>query len=108
MLFLFDTYVGSVPNYGCEIWNFQNGTDVEKVQLQYLKTLLGIKKTMNSAVVYCETGRFHIKVIGLFRIFSFWLKLLKVKILFYSHVAICNVGNVINPKKYLNSEKQTL
>ena len=74
MMFFVDTYVGSVPNYECEIWNFQNGTDV---QLQYLKTLLGVKKNMNSAVVYCETGRFPMKVIRLFRIFSFWFKLLK-------------------------------
>ena len=36
MLSLFDTYVGSVLNYGCEIWGFHNGKDVEKVQLQYL------------------------------------------------------------------------
>ena len=44
MLSLFDTYVGSVLNYGCEIWGFQNGRDLEKVQLKYLKTLLGVKK----------------------------------------------------------------
>ena len=42
MLSIFDTYVGSVLNYGCEIWGFHNGIDVEKVQLQYLKTLLGL------------------------------------------------------------------
>ena len=35
MLSLFDTYVGSVLNYGCEIWGFHNSKDVEKVQLQY-------------------------------------------------------------------------
>ena len=50
MLSLFDTYVRSVLNYGCVIWGFHNGKDVEKVQLQYLKTLLGVKKTTRSAV----------------------------------------------------------
>ena len=44
MLSLFDTYVGSVLYYGCEIWGFHYGKVVEKVQLQYLKTLLGVKK----------------------------------------------------------------
>ena len=34
MLSLFDTYVGR-----CEMWGFQNGRGIEKVQLQYLKTL---------------------------------------------------------------------
>ena len=43
MLSLFDTYVRSVINYWCEIWGFHNGKDVEKVQLQYLKTLLDVK-----------------------------------------------------------------
>lgn len=43
ILSLFHTYVGSVLNYRCEIWGFQNGKDDEKVQLQYLKTLLGVK-----------------------------------------------------------------
>ena len=73
MLSLFDTYVGSVLNYGCEIWGFQNGRDLEKVQLYYLKTLLGVKKNTNSAFVYYETGRFPMKVVRLFRIFKFWL-----------------------------------
>ena len=58
MLSLFDTYVGSVLNYGCEIWGFQNGRDLEKVKLKYLKTLLGVKKNTNSAAVYYETGRY--------------------------------------------------
>ena len=31
MLSLFDTYVGSVLNYGCEIWGFHNVKVVEKV-----------------------------------------------------------------------------
>ena len=57
MLSLFDTYFGSVLNYGCEIWGCHYGKVVEKVQLQYLKTLLGVKKIYNSSVVYCETGR---------------------------------------------------
>ena len=75
MLSLFDTYVRSVINYWCEIWGFHNGKDVEKVQLQYLKTLLGVKKNTYSAVVYCETGRFQI--VRLFRILKFWFKLLQ-------------------------------
>ena len=50
-------------NHGSEIWGFHNGKDVEKVQLQ--------KRTTNCVVVYCETGRFPMKVARLFRIFTF-------------------------------------
>ena len=51
MLSLFDTYVGSVLNYGCEIWGFHNGKDLEKVQLQYLKSLKGVKKNLQLFIV---------------------------------------------------------
>lgn len=39
-----------------------------KVQVQYFKTLFGVKMTRNSAVVYCDTGRFpmKLKVVKLF------------------------------------------
>ena len=40
MLSLFDTYVGSVLNYGCEIWRF----DVEKSTATILENSLGVKK----------------------------------------------------------------
>ena len=39
--------------------------DVEKVQVQYLKSLLGVKSTTNCAVVYFETGRFPMEVVRL-------------------------------------------
>lgn len=54
--------------FGCELLGFHSGKDEEKVQLQ---------KTMNSAVDYCETGRFPLKIVRPFRIFMFWFKLLQ-------------------------------
>ena len=62
---MFDSYDGSVFNHGSEIWGFHNGKDVEKVQVQYLKSLLGVKSTTNCAVVHCETGRFPMKIVRL-------------------------------------------
>ena len=34
-LSLFDTYVGSVANYGCEVWGLQPTKDIEKVHLDF-------------------------------------------------------------------------
>ena len=31
----FDTYVGSILNYGAEIWGFHKATDIEKVLNAY-------------------------------------------------------------------------
>ena len=72
-------HVESVLNYGCEIHvqGFHNGKDVEKSTTTILENLLGVKKNTNSAVVYCETGRFPLKVVRLFRIFKFQFKLLQ-------------------------------
>ena len=32
---IFDTYVGSILNYGAEIWGFHKALDVEKVHLMF-------------------------------------------------------------------------
>ena len=36
-LSLFDNYVGSVANYGCEVWGLQPAKDIEKVYLDFCK-----------------------------------------------------------------------
>ena len=36
-LSLFDTYVGSVANYGCEVWGLHPAKDIEKVHLDFCK-----------------------------------------------------------------------
>jgi hypothetical protein len=37
LLLLFDTYVKSVVNYGCEVWGFHKGVDIETLHLSFLK-----------------------------------------------------------------------
>jgi hypothetical protein len=44
MLSLFDTYVASILNYGCEVWGSHCEKDVENVHLEYLKYVLGVRK----------------------------------------------------------------
>ena len=50
---LFDTYVLSVLNYGCEIWGNIKGENVERVHRNFCKYLLGVK---NYLAVYLELG----------------------------------------------------
>ena len=33
----FDTFVGSVANYGCEVWGSHPAKDIEKVHLNFCK-----------------------------------------------------------------------
>ena len=44
LISLFDTYVLSVLNYSCEIWGNHKGAELEKIHLNFLKNILGVKK----------------------------------------------------------------
>ena len=71
---IFDTYVGSILNYGAEIWGFHKATDIEKVHLSFLKRILGVKKSTFSNLVYHELGRFPLYMKRKLKIFKYWLK----------------------------------
>ena len=43
LMSLFDTYVTSIVNYGCEIWGFHKGSDIETLHLYYLKRILKVR-----------------------------------------------------------------
>ena len=43
-LHVFDTYISSVLSYGCEIWLFVPGHDVENVHIEFCKRILNVKK----------------------------------------------------------------
>ena len=60
LLSLFDTYVASILNYGCEVWGSHYANDVEKVHLEYKKSILSVRKNTNTASVYFETGRLFV------------------------------------------------
>ena len=76
LISLFDTYVASILNYGCEVWGSHSANDVEKVHLEYIKSILGVRKNTNTASVYFETGRLPMKTVRFFRMFKFWFKVL--------------------------------
>ena len=72
---IFDTYVGSILNYGSEIWGFHKATDIEKVHLSFLKRILGVKKSTFSNLVYYELGRFPLYMKRKLKIFKYWLQI---------------------------------
>ncbi|PJE78138.1 hypothetical protein CI610_02930 [invertebrate metagenome] len=56
---LFDTYVACVLNYGCEVWGQAVSPQIEKIHLLFLKDLLNVKKTVNSAMVSSKLVDIH-------------------------------------------------
>ena len=54
---LFDSLVGSILNFGSEIWGMHEATDVELVHTKFLRKLLSVKRSTNRSALYGELGR---------------------------------------------------
>ena len=76
LLNLFDSHVGSVLNYGCEIWGFHNAPTIERVHRKFLKKILNVDINANNEVVYGETGRFPFLIHRQIQILKYWFKLI--------------------------------
>ena len=76
LISLFDTYVLSILNYSCEIWGNHKGAELEKIHLNFLKNILGVKKTTSNCLTYFECGRLPLRIIRIIRVFKFWFRLL--------------------------------
>ena len=67
-LSVFDTYISSILNYGCEIWGFDKAKDVEKVHTDFCKRILNVKGTTSNYMIYSELGRVPLHIIRKIRI----------------------------------------
>jgi len=54
---LFDILISSILNYGSEVWGFVKGSSVERLHLQFLKRVLGVKRNTQNDFIYGEVGR---------------------------------------------------
>ena len=59
MFHLFDSLVGSILHYGCEIWGFSNAECIERVHRKFCKWILNVKMSTNSNALYNKLGRYH-------------------------------------------------
>ena len=50
--------------------------DIEKVHLEFLKSVLGVRRNTNTTMIYFETGRLPLYHVRILRMFKFWFKLL--------------------------------
>ena len=72
---MYDTYA-SILNYGCELWGFHKGLDIETLHLSFLKKILKVRRSTVNYMVYFELGRLPMYVNRYVRMLSYWLKLL--------------------------------
>ena len=58
---MFDTCVLPILDYACEIWSQgKEHVSIERIQLKFIKMLLGVKSSTANYAIYAETGRFPI------------------------------------------------
>ena len=69
---LFDTLVGSILNFGSEIWGFHEATDIELIHTKFLRRILGVKKSTNLAALYGVPMSITRKL----NIIKYWIKIL--------------------------------
>ena len=77
---LYDSYVDPVLNYSSEIWGkTKSVASIERVQLRYLKYMLGVKDSTCTPAVFGETGRFPVYVQQRIKLIKYWLRLISLQ-----------------------------
>ena len=75
---LFDSLVGSILNYGAEIFGYNEGKKIELVHCKFLRKLLCVRKSTNLDGLYGELGRYPMKICLKIIMIKYWFKLLKL------------------------------
>lgn len=73
---LFDKLILPILNYGGEVWGFSQANIIERVHLQFCKSLLGVKKTTQNDFVYGELGRTTCITKRYLQVIKYWFKIL--------------------------------
>ena len=73
---LFDKLIKPILHYGAEIWGFSNAIVLERVQMQFFKNVLGVKRSTQNDFVYGEVGILDLKTVRLASVIKYWFKIL--------------------------------
>ena len=73
---LFDSLVGSILNFGAELWGTHEATDIELVHTKFLRRVLKVKKSTNLAALYGELGRVPLVVYRKVIMIKYWIRIL--------------------------------
>ena len=87
---LFDTLVGSVLSYACEVWGFHGAPDIERIHSQFCRYLLGVKKSTNIAALHTELGRLPMIISRKLRILRYWFKIINTE-----NVVVREIYNIL-------------
>ena len=73
---LFDSLVGSILNFGAEVWGYHEATDIELIHTKFLRRILNVRKSTNLTALYGELGRVPLVVHRKIIMIKYWIKIL--------------------------------
>ena len=73
----FEKMIIPILRYGCEVWGFHQGPDVERVHLQFMKRIIVVKKSTQNDFVYGEFGKIPLINRRKVQILKYWLKIVQ-------------------------------
>ncbi len=110
-LHLFDAMITPILTYGSDIWGYGNLRLIEKVQLNFCKYILKLKRSTPNVMVYGELGRFPIEIAMKVKIIKFWGSLIsnenKLSSKMY-HILYSKHVNMISDSQWLTSIQNIL
>ena len=75
---LFNALVLPILSSSCEIWGFENAPQLDTVHLGFLKSILGVRKTVPTPYVYKELGVHPLRNDRIIRMIKYWIKILNL------------------------------
>ena len=76
---LFGSQIQPIVQYGSEIWGLEKGIMIEKIQVFFMKKLLGVGWRTPNDFMYGELGRYPIHVNSSVRCIKYWLKVTRME-----------------------------
>ena len=73
---LFETMVTPIMLYGAEVWGIDGCDEIDRLQMKFYKSLLGVNKQTTNAAVYGELGRYPLTNTAKKRSINYWLKIM--------------------------------
>ena len=68
---LYDSFVGSIISYACEVWGFSKSKELERIHMRFCRRVLGVKVSTRNAGINGELGRYPLYV----AIYTTWFKI---------------------------------
>ena len=73
---LFDQTILPILTYACEIWGFEKLHMIEKVHIEFLRSIIRVNKSTPLYMIYGELGRYPLEIYIKCKMIGYWSRLI--------------------------------